>query len=99
MFFMMVVVTYDVSTIDRDGQRRLRKISKICQNYGQRVQHSVFECIVDSTEFAILKNQLLQAINEEKDSIRFYQIGNQYRKKVEQVGAKETIFVEDPFIF
>lgn len=78
---MMVVITYDVSTIDRDGQRRLRKISKICQNYGQRVQHSVFECIVDSTEFATLKNQLLQAINEEKDSIRFYQMGNQYRKK------------------
>ncbi|AOZ90725.1 CRISPR-associated endonuclease Cas2 [Bacillus xiamenensis] len=96
---MMVVVTYDISTIDRAGQRRLRKISKICQNYGQRVQHSVFECIIDSTEFATMKHQLLQAINEEKDSIRFYQIGNQYRKKVEQVGVKETIFVEDPFIF
>ena len=73
---MLVLVTYDVSTLDSEGQRRLRNVSKICQNYGQRVQNSVFECIVDATEFTTLKLKLADVIDEDQDSLRFYQLGN-----------------------
>ena len=97
--FMLVLITYDVSTVSNSGQKRLRKVSKICQNYGQRVQNSVFECIVDSTQFANLKIELSNVIDKEKDSLRFYQLGNNYRNKVEHVGVKESIDVEGPLIF
>lgn len=95
---MLVLITYDVSTMDREGQRRLRRVSKQCQNYGQRVQHSVFECIVDATQFAILKKKLIQIIDEEQDSLRFYQLGNNYKNKVEHVGIKRSIDMEGPLI-
>ncbi|MVP00460.1 CRISPR-associated endonuclease Cas2 [Paenibacillus lutrae] len=95
---MLVLITYDVSTTSGSGQRRLRKVSKICQNYGQRVQHSVFECIVDSTQFAVLKLKLIEVIDPEKDSLRFYQLGNNYRNKVEHVGIKESLDLEGPLI-
>lgn len=91
---MLVVITYDVSTMSSEGQRRLRQISKICQNYGQRVQHSVFECIVDATEYAVLKRKLVDAMDQEEDSLRFYQLGNHYKTKVEHVGIKKSLDME-----
>ncbi|SHH45042.1 MULTISPECIES: CRISPR-associated endonuclease Cas2 [Virgibacillus] len=96
---MLVLVTYDVNTSSDGGQKRLRKVAKVCQNYGQRVQHSVFECIVDDMQFATLKIELRELIDEERDSLRFYRLGNNYKTKVEHVGAKETIQLEDPLIF
>ncbi|MDH6672666.1 CRISPR-associated protein Cas2 [Paenibacillus sp. LBL] len=91
---MLVLITYDVSTMSSEGQRRLRKVSKICQDYGQRVQHSVFECIVDATQFAVLKMKLIDAIDKEQDSLRFYQLGNNYKNKVEHVGIKDSLDME-----
>jgi len=95
---MLVLITYDVSTVSSAGQKRLRKVAKICQNYGQRVQNSVFECIVDATQFASLKIQLSSTIDKEQDSLRFYQLGNNYKNKVEHIGAKESIDLEGPLI-
>lgn len=96
---MLVIVTYDVNTISPGGQKRLRKVAKVCQNYGLRVQNSVFECQVDATQFTKLKIELVGVIDSQKDSLRFYQIGSNYKSKVEHVGAKETIDVEDTLIF
>ena len=95
---MLVLITYDVSTASSGGQKRLRRVSKICQNYGQRVQNSVFECVVDATQFAILKLKLLDVIDKEQDSLRIYQLGNNYKNKVEHVGLKEAIDLEGPLI-
>ncbi|MBA9083782.1 CRISPR-associated protein Cas2 [Fontibacillus solani] len=95
---MLVLITYDVSTIDAAGQRRLRQVSKACQNYGQRVQNSVFECIVDAAEWAALKIKLIELIDPEQDSLRFYQLGNQYKNKVEHVGIKASLDLEGPLI-
>ncbi|PLR84877.1 MULTISPECIES: CRISPR-associated endonuclease Cas2 [Bacillus] len=96
---MLVLITYDVSTVSSAGQKRLRKVSKICQNYGQRVQNSVFECIIDATQFATLKIELASIIDEDKDSLRFYQLGNNYKTKVEHIGVKESVDLENPLIF
>ncbi|MCK4257571.1 MAG: CRISPR-associated endonuclease Cas2 [Halanaerobiales bacterium] len=87
---MMVLVTYDVSTIDPAGKKRLRLVAKQCKNYGQRVQNSVFECLVDPTQFAELKHGLEKIINQEKDSLRYYYLGKNWKKRVEHVGAKEA---------
>lgn len=95
---MLVLITYDVSTASSGGQKRLRGVSKICQNYGQRVQNSVFECVVDATQFAILKLKLLEVIDNEQDSLRIYQLGNNYKNKVEHVGVKESIDLEGPLV-
>lgn len=99
MYSLLVLITYDVSTVTGAGQKRLRKVAKICQNYGQRVQNSVFECIVDATQFASLKIELTEVIDESKDSLRFYQLGNNYKTKVTHIGAKESIDLEGPLIF
>ena len=96
---MLVLVTYDVSTVNSSGQRRLRQVAKICQNHGQRVQNSVFECVVDATQLAVLKIKLLEVIDQERDSLRIYQIGNNYKNKVEHIGVKESIDLEGPLIF
>ncbi len=96
---LLVLVTYDVSTISRHGKKRLRNVSKACQNYGQRVQNSVFECIVDATQFAALKIEIASIINENEDSLRFYRLGNNYKSKVEHIGVKESLKIEDPLIF
>ncbi|HHY72200.1 MAG TPA: CRISPR-associated endonuclease Cas2 [Bacillus bacterium] len=96
---MLVLITYDVSTVNSAGQKRLRKVAKVCQNYGQRVQNSVFECIVDATQFTTLKYELAEVINHEQDSLRFYQFGNNYKTKVEHIGIKEAIDLEGPLIF
>lgn len=98
MDLILVLVTYDVSTMDAEGQRRLRNVSKICQNYGQRVQNSVFECIVDATQFAALKMKLADEIDQNQDSLRFYQLGNNYKNKVEHIGVKESLDLEGPLI-
>lgn len=95
---MLVLITYDVSTMSCEGQRRLRRVSKICQDYGQRVQNSVFECVVDATQYAVLKMRLIEIIDKEEDSLRFYQLGNNYKNKVEHVGIKESIDLEGPLI-
>lgn len=95
---MLVVVTYDVSTSTAAGQKRLRQVSKVCQSYGQRVQNSVFECIVDHTQFTVLKNRLTEIIDPREDSLRFYRLGNKHRSKVEHIGAKSSLDLEAPLI-
>lgn len=87
---MMVIVSYDVSTIDKEGKKRLRKIAKECVNYGQRVQNSVFEIDVDYGTFLKVQDKLIKLMDKEKDSLRFYYLGNNWKKKVEHIGAKPT---------
>lgn len=87
---MMVLVTYDVNTEDADGRRRLRLVAKTCVNYGQRVQNSVFECLVDPVQFAQLRQNLERIIDPSKDSLRYYFLGSNWKKRVEHVGAKES---------
>lgn len=87
---MMVLVSYDVSTTTPAGKTRLRKVAKECQNYGQRVQNSVFEIDVDYGTFLKVKDKLLKIINEDLDSLRFYYLGNNWKRRVEHYGAKET---------
>lgn len=86
----MVLITYDVNTEDAAGKRRLRRVAKHCVNYGQRVQNSVFECLVDPAQYKQLQAKLLEVIDPEKDSLRFYQLGNKYQSKIEHFGAKST---------
>lgn len=95
---MLVIITYDVSTTNSEGQKRLRRVSKKCLDYGQRVQNSVFECVLDATQFKQLKYQLEEIINKETDSLRFYNLGNNYKTKVEHVGAKASFDIEGPLI-
>lgn len=96
---MLVLITYDVNTETKAGRTRLRKVAKQCVNYGVRVQNSVFECIMDAAKCREVKNILSNIIDKEKDSLRFYYLGNKYQTKVEHIGAKETINVEEPLIF
>lgn len=96
---MLVLVTYDVNTEDREGRKRLRRVAKQCVNYGVRVQNSVFECIVDAAQLRMLKKKLSDEIDEEKDSLRFYYLGNNHQTKVEHIGAKPAFSVEDELIF
>ncbi len=96
---MLVLVTYDVNTEDREGRKRLRRVAKQCVNYGVRVQNSVFECIVDAAQLRMLKKKLSDEIDEGKDSLRFYYLGNNHQTKVEHIGAKPALSVEDELIF
>ncbi len=96
---MFVLVTYDVSTTDGAGKKRLRKVAGICKDYGVRVQNSVFECVVNAAEYRELKHKLIRAIDEKQDSLRFYSLGDKYQTKVEHVGAKPAIKIEEPLIF
>lgn len=95
---MFVLVSYDVATTEKEGQRRLRRVAKACKDYGQRVQYSVFECIVDPAQWAILKNRLISEIDPEKDSLRFYYLGSNWQRRVEHVGAKIAVDQEGPLI-
>lgn len=95
---MMVLVTYDVNTESDGGKRRLRKVAKECVNYGQRVQNSVFECLVEPAQFVALKNSLEQIINEEKDSLRFYLLGSNWERRVETLGKNNTYHPIDDVI-
>lgn len=96
---MLVLITYDVNTEDAKGSKRLRKVAKICVNYGQRVQNSVFECLLTPAELCIVKNQLLSAMDDTKDSLRIYHLGNNYKSRIEHYGAKQTYSPEEPMIF
>ncbi|WP_339217828.1 CRISPR-associated endonuclease Cas2 [Ornithinibacillus sp. FSL M8-0202] len=96
---MLVLITYDVSTSSDGGVKRLRKVSKECQNYGQRVQNSVFECILDATQYTTLKLKLEGLIDPKKDSLRFYKLGNNHKTKVEHIGVKESLDLEGPLLF
>lgn len=95
---MMVLITYDVSTEDPEGARRLRRVARACENYGQRVQNSVFECLVDPAKFAELRFRLIERIDQERDSLRFYFLGANWKRRVEHVGAKPTYDPEGPLI-
>jgi CRISPR-associated protein Cas2 len=95
---MLVLVTYDVSTTDAAGRRRLRRVAKTCQNRGQRVQCSVFECEVDPAQWATLRADLTGLIDPERDSLRFYFLGSGNRHKVEHVGAKPSLDLDGPLI-
>lgn len=95
---LLVLVTYDVSTETMAGQRRLRRVAKKCEDYGVRVQNSVFECVVDNVQLTKLKMELLEIIDQEVDSLRFYRLGNNYKSKVEHIGVKMAIKVEDTLI-
>lgn len=95
---MMVLVSYDVSLADAAGARRLRRVSKACKDFGQRVQFSVFECIVDPAQWTKLKARLLGEIDAEQDSLRFYFLGANWQKRVEHVGAKPSIDLEGPLV-
>ena len=96
---MLVLITYDVRTDTADGKKRLRKVAKECCNYGQRVQNSVFECVMDAAKCRLVKDKLLKIIDENEDSIRFYYLGNNYKTMVEHFGTKESLDVEGVLMF
>lgn len=95
---MMVLVSYDVSTIEPAGRRRLRRIAKVCLDFGQRVQNSVFECLVDPAQWAVLRNRLLEEIEPSEDSLRFYFLGRNWKSRVEHNGAAPALDPEGPMI-
>ena len=95
---MLVLITYDVNTETNVGKKRLRMVAKQCLNYGQRVQNSVFECILDYSQCREVQNILEKIIDKEKDSLRFYYLGNNYQNKVLHIGAKATFDMEGPLI-
>lgn len=94
---MFVLVSYDVSG-EENGQKRLRRVAKACKDYGQRVQFSVFECIVDPAKWAVLRQRLIDEIDPEFDSLRFYFLGSNWKRKVEHIGAKKSVDMEGALI-
>ncbi len=95
---MMVVVSYDVSTLKPAGRRRLRRVAKVCLDYGQRVQNSVFECLVDATQWTQLRHRLLQEYEPTEDSLRFYFLGRHWKGRVEHFGIKTVLDLDGPLI-
>ena len=95
---MLVLVSYDVSTIDLAGRRRLRRAAKTCLNFGVRVQNSVFECNVEPAQWTALRARLLELYDPEADSLRFYFLGDNYQRRIEHQGAKPAVDVEAPLI-
>jgi CRISPR-associated protein Cas2 len=95
---MLVLVTYDVNTETPEGRRRLRRVAKVCTDKGQRVQKSVFECLVDNAQWIALRNKLLEEIDPNADSLRFYFLGNNWKPRVEQIGTNESYDPEGPLI-
>ena len=95
---MLVLITYDVNTQDAEDVRRLNKISKLCVKYGQRVQNSVFECLLESSSYKTLQHELLKIADLEKDSLRFYNLGRNYSRKIEHFGFKEAYDPQDSLI-
>lgn len=95
---MLVLITYDVNTETAAGKKRLRKVAKECQNYGQRVQNSVFECIMDSAKTREVKEKIRKLIDEDHDSLRFYYLGEKYKNKVEHYGVRESFDLEGPLL-
>ena len=95
---MMVVVSYDVSTKDREGERRLRRVAKACLDYGQRVQNSVFECLLDPEQWSRLRLRLFDEYDREEDSLRFYFLGANYQRRIEHHGAKQVPDLAGPLV-
>lgn len=96
---MLVLITYDVETSSLGGAKRLRHVAKKCEQYGVRVQYSVFECIVDHAQLRQLEIDLEKIIDPDRDSIRIYRLGNNYKNKVTHIGAKEALKLDEPLIF
>jgi CRISPR-associated protein Cas2 len=96
---MLMLVTYDVNTQDAAGRRRLRRVARACLDRGQRVQNSVFECEVDPAQWALLRACLLEEIDEARDSLRFYRLGADGKRRVEHVGAKPILDLDGPLLF
>lgn len=95
---MLILITYDVNTMTSEGKRRLRQVAKKCVAHGTRVQNSVFECVLDSTQYKLLQHELQSIIDPRTDSLRFYSLGNNYQGKVTHIGAKETYAIEGDLI-
>jgi CRISPR-associated protein Cas2 len=95
---MLVVVCYDVSTLEPEGQRRLRRVAKVCKDYGQRVQFSVFECEVDPAKWTFFKQKLIDEIDPKEDSLKFYFLGSNWKRRIEQIGLKKSYDPDDPLI-
>lgn len=95
---MLVLITYDVNTVDAEGRRRLRNVAKKCVAHGQRVQNSVFECLLDAGQYRKLRGELERLIDPQRDSLRFYSLGDNYRTRIEHLGAKTTYDPESPLI-
>jgi len=95
---MLVVVAYDVKTESEEGRKRLRRVAKICEDVGQRVQNSVFECLVDAAQWTLLRSRLVKESKLSEDSLRFYFLGDNWRKRVEHVGAKAAYDPQGPLI-
>lgn len=96
---MMVLITYDVNTETLEGRKRLRRVAKVCQNYGQRVQNSVFECVIDGTILRKIQYQLENIIDKQTDSIRYYFMGDNWKYKVEHIGVNHSFDIEGPLLF
>ena len=96
---MLVLITYDVNTEDAAGRKRLRQIARQCVNYGQRVQNSVFECLVEPHDYVLLQNELLKIADLNKDSLRFYNLGAKYNTKIEHFGTKTSYDPEGVLMF
>jgi len=96
---MLMLITYDVSTTTPAGRRRLRRVARACLDYGQRVQNSVFECEVDPAQWVVLRGRLVAEILPAEDSLRFYRLGAEGKRRVEHVGAKSTTDLEGPLLF
>jgi CRISPR-associated protein Cas2 len=96
---MMVLVSYDVSTREEGGAKRLRRLARACQDYGQRVQYSVFEIEVDPAQWAALKQRLQDEMDQEQDSLRFYYLGKHWQSRVEHIGAKAALDLHAPLVF
>lgn len=95
---MLVLITYDVNTETAEGRKRLRRVAKACENCGQRVQFSVFECLLDPAQWSVLRARLINEIDEELDSLRFYFLGSNWKQRLEHVGAKPAYDPEGPLI-
>ncbi len=95
---MMVLITYDVDTTSETGNKRLRKVAKECVNHGRRVQNSVFECLLTEAQFVILKSKLVNIIDAELDSIRFYFLGNNWNNRIESIGKITTFAIDSELI-
>lgn len=95
---MLVLVTYDVNTSSAAGQKRLRKVAKLCERYGLRVQNSVFEVLVDAAQLAVLKSDLSAVIDHDQDSVRFYRLGNNYRNRISSMGRSDLLQSGEPLL-
>ncbi len=95
---MLVLVAYDVRTDTRQGRKRLRRVANVCEAYGQRVQNSLFECLVDPAQWTDLRRRLVDEADLEEDSLRFYFLGKNWKRRIEHIGAKETYDPEGPLI-